>query len=297
MNNEKGFLLYANYSEKIDYATLAVCCALSIKTNLIHNDVTVVLDKKTKEQLLKKYSEDIVNVAFDNIIVTNKSYQTSNRKHSDTPWDSFFSEFNNKHRILTYLHSPYKETILIDTDFIVMNNEFDLIWGCSEDFLMNRNAVDLQGKKLDDSDLYISQTGIPLYWATLVYFKKCEFSKAFFDLVSYIKEEYNYFRFLYGFPEGFYRNDFAFSIAAHIMNGYEYGGQKPFPNDTIITSYQEDSIAHIKDSKEIIFLSTNMNEKWKSVLVNTKGMNVHVMNKIDFIKRSKDFIEYCMEKL
>ena len=297
MTNEKGFLLYANYSENIDYATLAVCCALSIKTNLKHNNITLVLDKKSKSQLFKKYSDDIIDSAFDNIIVTNKSFQTSNRKHVYTPWDHFISGFNNKHRILAYQHSPYQETILLDIDFLVMCDEFDSIWGCPDDFLMNREAVDLRDNRLDDNDVYISQTGIPLYWATLVYFKKCEYSKTFFDLINFIKEEYSYFRFLYGFPEGYYRNDFSFSIAAHIMNGYEFGGQKSFPNDKIVTSYQEDSIACMKDSKEIIFMSTIMKEKWKSVLVNVKDMNVHVMNKIELMNISQDFIKSCMEKI
>jgi len=298
MKNEKGFLLYANHSDKINYPRLAICCALAIKSNLKNNNVTVVLDKKSKKHMYDIHSEDIINTAFDNIIVTTKSYQTPIRDHFSSPWYKFQSKFNNKHRINAYINSPYKETILMDVDYIVMNDEIDHVWGCNEDLLINRNAVDLQGNKFGSiQEERLGINGIPMYWATLVYFKKGGFSKAFFNLVNYIKEEYNYFRFLYGFEGTYYRNDFAFSIAAHIMNGFGYGSQKSFPNDTIVTSYQEDEIAELKNSNEWILISTDMNEKWKSVLVNSDNMNIHFMNKLELFKISDDFIKSCLEKL
>lgn len=298
MNNEKGFLLYANHSDKINYPRLAICCALSIKTNLRNNNVTVVMDENSAQHMYDLHSQDVITKAFDDIVITTEQYQTPVREHLNSPWYKFKSKFNNKHRILAYDHSPYDETILVDVDYIVMNDELDNVWGCNDDLLMNRKAIDLQGQKfgsIDEERLEVN--GVPMYWATLVYFKKCEFSKVFFDLVNYIKEEYNYFRFLYGFEGSYYRNDFAFSIAAHIMNGFEYGGQKSFPNDTIVTSYQEDEIAEFKDSKELILISTNMDEKWKSVLVNSDNMNIHFMNKAELFRISEDFIKSCMEKL
>jgi len=136
-----------------------------------------------------------------------------------------------------------------------------------------------------------------MYWATIVYFKKSPFSKTFFDLVDYIRDEYNFFQFLYGFKEGFYRNDFSFSIAAHIMNGYITKGIKSFPESSILTSYQKDTIAEIKDSREIIFASSNVENPWKTTLVNIKDMNVHIMNKRELLRISEQFIKSCMEKL
>ena len=297
MANERGFLLYANHSDQINYPRLAICCALSIKTNLKNNSITVVLDNESKKYL-DLHPKEVVDKAFDNVIVTSNKFQAPIREHRNSPWSTFKTEFNNQHRISAYQHSPYKETILIDTDFIIANNELDSIWGCNEGFLMNRKAIDLQGNKFGSiEEERLGVNGIPMYWATIVYFKKCKFSKVFFNLVKYIKEEYDYFRFLYGFKGSYYRNDYSFSIAAHILNGFVYGGQKSFPNDTLITSYQEDEIAEIKDSKEFIVISSNMDEKWKSVLVNTKDMNVHFMNKYELVRISDKFIKSCMEKL
>jgi hypothetical protein len=297
MKNDKGYLLYANFSRKIDYGKLAVCCALSIKTNLVHNNVTVVVDKQVKKSLEKQYTKEILAKIFDTIIVSENEFQSSLRTHYDNPWNTFKTPFNNKHRILAYNHSPYKETILMDVDYLVMNDDLDNVWGCNDDLLMNKKAVDLQGNIFGDiSDQKLSQDGIPMYWATLVYFKKCPYSEAFFDLINYIKDEYDYFRFLYEFECDFYRNDFSFSIASHIMNGYSVN-QRSFPIDTIITSYQEDTIVELIDSKEIIFMSWNLKERWKHILVNTKGMNIHVMNKLELIRISNDFIKSSLEKL
>lgn len=298
MNNEKGFLLYANHSNNINYPRLAICCALAIKTNLKINNVTVVMDEESAKHMHDIHPQDLIDAAFDIIIVTNREHQSPIRTHSNSPWYTFKSKFNNKHRIHAYDQSLYEETILMDVDYIVMNDELDNVWGCNEDLLMNRKAIDLQGNKFGSIlEERLEVNGIPMYWATLVYFKKSNFSKAFFDLVNYIKEEYNYFRFLYEFDGSYYRNDFAFSIAAHIMNGFEYGEQKSFPNDTIVTSYQEDEIAAIKDSKEFVLISTNMDEKWKSVLVNSDNTNIHFMNKAELFRISEDFIKSCMEKL
>lgn len=296
--NKRGFLLHAFGNKDLDYGKLAVCCALSIKTNLINNSVTVVMDEGTRKWLNTTVPKDIINQAFDKIIISKDKYPSGRRRHFDSPWLNFKAEFNNQNRVLSYQYSPYDETILLDTDFIVMNDEFDNIWGNTEDLLMNKKAIDLQSNPFGAiEDRRLSPHGIPLYWATIVYFKKSDFTRSFFDLVDYIREEYNFFQFLYGFKEGFYRNDFSFSIAAHAFNGYYDKGIKSLPIEYILTSYQKDAIAEVLDSKEIIFMSHNVEEPWKSTLVNIKEMNVHVMNKRELLRVSQQFIDSCLEKI
>ena len=256
------------------------------------------MDEGTKKWLSTSLPKDIIEKAFDKIIISKKKFPKGKRRHFDSPWFNFKAEFNNQPRVLSYKYSPYDETILLDIDYIVMNDNFDYVWGSSEDLLINKKAVDLKGDLFGDiSDQRLSPHGIPLYWATVVYFKKTPFAESFFDMVNYIKDEYNFFQFLYGFKLGFYRNDFSFSIAAHILNGYMDKGIKSLPEKSIITSYQKDVIAAILDSNEIIFMSHNVEEPWSSTLVNIKGMNVHVMNKRELLRISDDFINSCMEKL
>lgn len=294
----RGFLLYAFNNDQIDYGKLAVCCALSIKAHLKNNNITLVVDYKTQERMRRQFRQKVLETAFNEIVIAKEKFSAGNRRHHDSPWVTFKAPFDNKTRVRSYTYSPYDETILLDTDYIVMSDSLDDVWGSSRDFLMNYKASDLKHKRFGSIlEQRISKHGIPMYWATLVYFKKSPFAEMFFDLVDYIREEYNFFQFLYGFPLGFYRNDFSFSIAAHILNGYVRDRIISFPEDTILTSYQKDGIADVVDDNEIIFLSHSPKEEWKNTLINIKDMNVHIMNKKELERVSNKLIKFCLEKI
>jgi hypothetical protein len=294
----KGFLLHAFNNRQLDYGKLAVCCALSIKTHLQNNNTTLLTDFETSKHIKSNFDKKVIKSAFNEIIISKEKYSAGKRRHHDSPWVTFRAKFDNKSRVRSYDYTPYDETILIDTDYLVMDNSFDEVWGNNQDFLMNHKCVDLKGDRFGTLlEQRLSRYGIPMYWATLVYFKKCEFSEIFFNLVDYIREEYNFFQFLYEFPLGFYRNDYSFSIAAHILNGYITDKITSFPQDTIIASYQKDGIAEVKSNNEIIFLSHDTKEEWRDTLVNIKGMNVHIMNKKELMRVSEKYINFCMEKL
>ena len=254
-NKTKGYLLHAFGYKDLDYTKLAVCCALSIKTHLIYNNITLVTDDPTYTWLFKSFDESLIRQLFDHIIIAKEKYVSEKRTHYDTPWHNFDIPFNNHNRALSYKYSPYDETILMDVDYIVMNNELDEVWNTPDDLLMNCKAIDLQTKvfgSIDDQRL--GSYGIDIFNATLVYFKKTDFSKTFFDLITYIKEEYDFFQFLYGFKKGIYRNDFSYSIAVHIMSGCSSGGIRSFPNELLLTTYQQDSIAEIVTPNKFIFM-------------------------------------------
>ena len=256
------------------------------------------MDEWTEDKLKSSVHSTVIDTAFDNIIISKEKFKSKKRKHFDSPWYSFTSLFNNQNRILSYQYTPYDETILIDTDYIIMNDNLDSIWGNSEPLLMNRKALNLHCKPFGSiEEKRLSQYGIPMYWATLVYFQKTEYTKIFFDLLDYIRKEYNFFQFLYGFNGNYFRNDFVFSIAAHMLNGFYKDGVRSFPEDYILTEHQKDSIAKIKKHNEIIFLANHIKEPWKNTLVNIKEMNVHIMNKKDFISKSEQFIDLCMEMI
>jgi len=294
----KGYLLFAFENDQLNYGKLAICCALAIKANLKHNNITLVTDKYPKERLKLTIPASDLDKIFDNIIIAEEKFPISRRLHYDSPWTSFHSDFNNRNRILAYKYTPYDETIVIDTDYIMMNNDLDMIWNTKEDLLINHKATDLQGNEFGSlEEKRLAPNGIPMYWATLVFFRKSPLAKLFFDMVQYISDEYNFFQFLYEFPKSFYRNDYAFSIAAHILNGYIAQDNFSFPQDTIRTAHQKDTIAKVIDSNEIIFLSHSPEKEWYQTLVNMKGMNVHIMNKRELLNASDKFIKLCMEKI
>jgi hypothetical protein len=87
-----------------------------------------------------------------------------------------------------------------------------------------------------------------------------------------------HYRSVYQFKTTVFRNDFAFSIAIHIMNGYQKGnfagalpGKKFFAID-------KDVLIDIKDD-EIKLLIQKHSRYGEHTCAVLKGSNCHVMNK------------------
>ena len=70
-----------------------------------------------------------------------------------------------------------------------------------------------------------------------MFFRKTKENKTFFNLVKHIQENWNHYKTLYQIRQSTFRNDFAFSIAIHIMNGYKQGNfAKPMPGKMFYTT-------------------------------------------------------------
>ena len=71
---------------------------------------------------------------------------------------------------------------------------------------------------------------LPIVWATVVIFKKTQYTGMIFALIKHIQKHYAHYRNLYRIKYTNYRNDFAFAIALHQMNGFgKYNGFIPTP--------------------------------------------------------------------
>ena len=83
---------------------------------------------------------------------------------------------------------------------------------------------------------------------------------------------------LYGITSPVYRNDFAFSIAIHIMNGNMPGdfATKIPGNISFITD--RDILISIKDNA-MQFLIEKKDHLGEYTAAKTNGMDIHVMNK------------------
>jgi len=290
---KRGFLLLAFNSNEMDYIKMACCCALSIKSHLKYNHVSLVTDNSIT-WLEKLMSIDEIKKIFDEIIIIDSPKDQNIRVHYDSPWTKFQAPFLNGNRSNVYEISPYEETILLDVDYLVMGNMLDLVWDNTEDFLINQNAVNLRNEKFHSKEIRLSEDGIPMYWATLIYFKKSELSKLIFDLTIFIKENYLFYKHLYKFPGSIFRNDYAFSIAMHIINGFNEDDTTSFPNPIIRTMDQKDDIVEVGNDN-ILFLSHDTKEAWVNNLINLKNTDVHIMNKRAFLRHSDELIKLFLE--
>jgi hypothetical protein len=296
-NTNRGILLFAENNEKIDYLRLAILCAQCIKNNMGSETKVSVVTNNGSWENLPKVGADLESLAkslFDKVIFTNVAYDVDNsRIYRDTQYHQVTAQFLNRSRSSAYELSPYDETLLIDVDYFVLNGSLNHVWGSNEDFIINKSAKTLLHKPLTGPEFRLNPFGIRMYWATVIYFKKSEKAKLIFDLVSHIKEAWNYYRHVYDFPGGLYRNDFSFSIALHMLNGFvdDNSFVKSFSDPEILTAIDTDQFISFDDKNTVRFYANDPVENWKFYVSKIRGVNVHCLNKISILNNFDKTLE------
>ena len=108
--------------------------------------------------------------------------------------------------------------------------------------------------------------------------RKTEETQIFFDLVKHIEEEWTHYKRVYHIKSQLFRNDFAFSIAAHMLNGFYQGNfVSELPGSMLYTT-DKDILWKI-DNDEMMFLVEKKDYYGEYTAIRTKGQNIHVMNK------------------
>lgn len=155
------------------------------------------------------------------------------------------SQWYNGGRYLAYELSPYDETILIDSDYLILDQALLKILDTVDDYrIMAHN----QNPKVSiDSNMGV--LSLNCVWATAVVFKKTIKTKMLFDLVGRIQRNYEYYRKLYNLRESNFRNDYAFAIADNVINGYKPSQGIPW---TMLTLDQPVKQIQRQDNKLII---------------------------------------------
>lgn len=288
-----GFLIYALNNSLINYLEMAIVSTAMIQRNLSEKNVTIITDKGSYNRLGEKYKKIAGNI-FDNIIFQEPNWRMDKnniRTYRDTAYHKEKAEWHNTTRYTAYDLSPYKETILLDADYLTQSTNLDLLWGSEGNFRINR-TVDLLSGQDEDKPRLLNPFSIPLYWATVVYFRKSEQAKLAFEVISYTKENYDYYRMLYDFRGGIYRNDNAFSIALHTLSGFLES--KDFHSLPFRYLYSSDLDELIQvELGALKFLVADSNSKF--TLLNAKGIDVHVINKFSVCRHIDSLLEIYYE--
>lgn len=172
----KGFLIYATDAKLKKYTKCAYALALSLKNQMPSANISMVTD----DDIPKKY-----NLVFDNIISVpwkNKNSTTSILKVED--------------RWKLYHCSPYDETIVLDSDMLVLSDinhwwndlsNFDLFFTSQVNTYRGNIATGRYYRKTFDSN------NLPNYYFGLCYFKKTEFAKEYFQWIEDITKNWELF--------------------------------------------------------------------------------------------------------
>ena len=281
----KGIIIFAQNNEYVDYASQACACAGYARKNLsLVDEICLVTNTETLES-----KKDLINEYFDNIIVTDAFQPENVRLFKDTIDNTEYASFKNMSRSEVYALSPYDETLVIDSDYFIMNNVLDQVWGSDNDVMINCKYRDVSERHKEHIE-YLDNFSIPMYWATVFYFKKSDYAENLFTLVSHIKHNYKYYYYLYNCSGNLYRNDFAFSMALHILNGSVAFDVPSLPIEYLNNSFDLDDIFRINSHNDIIMYCADAERVAAHLLSRFTNTDLHVMNKKAIGRFIDDFL-------
>lgn len=271
----RGCLMYAHDGD-IDYGSQAVLAAkLAIKNLKI--PVSLITDKITLDNLKSKF--DLL--PFDHIIQVERPNNNNRRS-----LDGKSVQFINTNRASAWDLTPYKRTLLIDTDFLIFSDILNNYWNTQFDFLITPGMHELlENKNLNDYQL--NPYTIDMLWATNILFSKTSETKILFELVEHIRSNYHYYAGIYQFNPYQFRNDHAFSVACHIMGSHgleQWHGKLPIP----LLFKDTDLIVDVKPTGQITFLIDNLASCY---VARSIDQDIHIMNKNSLLDNLDQILE------
>jgi hypothetical protein len=271
----RGILIIAHDSNSIKYSELSVIAA-RLAAKHLQLPVSLITDSDT----VKNLTSCEIATYFDRIILTEKPTVGNPRML----YGEKVNDFLNSTRAGVWDLTPYDHTLLIDSDYLIFSDRLSKYWELDEDFLICEAMVDPAGSRLGDNDHRVSDIAPSMRWATIMMFKRNNRSRLIFDLVDHIRENYNFYADTYFFDERQFRNDIAFTIAEHIVNGYSQTSKTlPRAFMTMIT----DTILSIDKNK----IKFNLVEHDKNSVVTFENTDVHVMNKLNILEFKDELLK------
>jgi hypothetical protein len=187
-----GALIFARNNEQIDYEAMARWSAKNIERHL----------------------------GIPTHIITDDSAPSTNTRHFT---DVGAVTWHNLNRMDAYRLSPWDRTLVLDADYVVASNQLQSVLETDQDFLAHRWTYDVTGCNNFEGLNYFGNNCMPMWWATVIMFRKSNQAELIFDAMQMIRDNWTHYRNLYKNTNATYRNDHALSIALGIVNGHTLG--------------------------------------------------------------------------
>ena len=190
----KGYVILAQNTAEDDYIRQAYALALSIHATQKIKDVSLL----TNDQVPIEYQH-----AFDKII--------------PIPWEDTDSRFRAENRWKIYHVTPYDETMVLDSDMLMLKNIDDWWWYAQDhELLFCSQTLNFKGDKIDNSAYRKTFTAnqLPNAHFALHYFKKSETAEYFYKTLEFVV---NNWAWCYGkFAPEHYQDWLSMDLAAAI---------------------------------------------------------------------------------
>ena len=262
----KGALLFAFNSPKYNYYEMAVATAKRIN-HFLDLPVTVVTDETS--------ISDNSDYTFDKTITITPD--TSNKRY----WGIWI----NKGRYKAFELSPYSETLLLDTDYMVNSNKLLTTFELPTDFCCH------------DTTSYLMHPGVPqemlsvysfnTLWATVVNFKKTKRAEQIFQCLEMVQKNFEHYASIHGFISATYRNDYGLTLARRIANHHSSPIEDIIPWNLVHVG--KNTSVYKNNDDEFNTEYTVMFDNWQRGKIRKeyniiKDTDFHVMNKENFME-------------
>lgn len=280
----RGIQMFAHNNGLLSYSTMAYCSALTARAHLPEVPLSLVTDEDTWNQLLEDHPKAESLFEYP-VIVEEDGNQSRPFEMSDGRRER--APYRNTSRLRAYELSPFDETLMLDTDLLVLDNSLGKLWGSKHPVCMNHQVDDLIQSK--PSEYRLSDKSVRTLWATICYFRKCSGAEDFFHVAQTIASEYDYYSLLYENPSSLLRVDYVLSIANHVMSGYIAGDNtfvQPLPNPRTLFAWPRHAILNV-EADAVTFSVRERNH----ILPVKVRRTVHCMNKDSLLEHASRVIE------
>jgi hypothetical protein len=282
----QGILLYAHNNRTVDYALMAVIAGGFAKKNL-QVPVSLVTDASTitwmKESNILNQAESL----FDHIITVDRPTTDNQRRLHDGQTEQMIP-FINTNRSTAWELTPYDRTLLIDSDFFILSGSLGEYWNVDADVMLGSAINDIYNdSRVGYLDRHVSDTGVKMYWATTVMFSKNANAKLFFNTVNYVKENYSQFADVFRFDPRQFRNDIAFSVAKHILDGYQQDDTLSLP--PVLSALDKDILHSVNGDTLTFLVDYKLTNSYCATAIS--NIDIHIMNKQSVIRNKQALLE------
>lgn len=194
---KRGALLVAHNNERTDYYKMAVYTAKRIN-RFLDLPVSIITDHNSVTD---------ATYTFDNTYYIEPD---SSNQRKNTTWI-------NKGRYHVYDYSPYDETLVLDTDYMINTQQLLHTFDYSSDFVCHKNTMTLLCSPPQE---YLSRYSAQSLWATVMRFRKTARVRDLFSMMQMIQENYQHYSSIHKFQAYMYRNDYALTLALRTVNGH-----------------------------------------------------------------------------
>lgn len=258
---KRGVVIMAHNTEQVDYYQLATHAAKRIN-HYLDLPVTVITDSCSINPLN--------DYQFDNTIVVSADHSNYRKK----------SVWINKGRYQVYDLSPYDETLVLDSDYMINGPALLKTFAMPSDFVCHKNVRWLLDNNEKQCQEFLHASTVQSLWATVMRFQKTLRVKQIFDMMKTIEENYEHYANIYQFMSYSYRNDYALTIALKTVNGHLEQQQDYIPWNLLHVSNR----VKVYRETETQYVLMSETDKKKNVYIRIKDIDFHMLSKTNYLE-------------